>query len=105
MALIAGVFLGNPFRNRLHAFEALGGIEVRALLAGMEFESALWALAGRVGEHGQEGAALGAARYFVRTRHIDRAGAEGVFARRAVEGRALLFLAGILISMLPVFPI
>jgi len=45
LALVAGVFPCDSFRHWLRAFEPLRGIEVRALLAGMQFESALCALA------------------------------------------------------------
>ena len=44
LAFVAGIFLGDSFRNRLQALEPLRWIEIGALLARMQFEAALRAL-------------------------------------------------------------
>jgi hypothetical protein len=44
-AFVAHIFLSNPQRNRLHAFEPAPRIEKRALFAGMQFEATLWTFA------------------------------------------------------------
>src|SRR5579864_5651306 len=40
-AFVAHIFLRNPQRDRLHAFEPASRIKKRALLAGMQFEATL----------------------------------------------------------------
>ena len=95
---------GSP-EEILHAFEAAGGIEIRTLLAGMKFEGAFRTLAQRLGKHGQQVAALSAARNTVRPRHVHWTWAECVLANRALGRRFPLLTSGVLISMLPVFTV
>lgn len=105
LAFVACIFLRDPLRNRLHALEATGRIEIRALLAGVQFEAALGALAERLGKHCQERAALRAARNRVRSRHVHGARSESVFANRTLRRGLLLFRAAVLISALAVFAV
>ena len=48
-AVIAYIFFRYPHRNRLHALETASGIEIRALLARVQFKLALWTLSRRSG--------------------------------------------------------
>jgi hypothetical protein len=41
VAFVARIFLGDPRRDRLHAFKAASRIKKRALLAGVQFKAAL----------------------------------------------------------------
>jgi hypothetical protein len=59
-ALVARIFLPHAFLYWLHALEAASGIEIHALLAGMQFEAALGTKARR-GDGLQHGATLRAA--------------------------------------------
>ena len=103
LAIVARVFARNPHRDGLHALEAAAGIEVRALLAGVQFEAALGALAGR--RHAlQHGAALRAAGNGMRSRQVDRARAEGVVplcgGGRRAEGFFSRALPGLAVAVL-----
>jgi|SRR5580700_5528267 len=112
-AAITGIFLGHTLGHRLHALEALAGIEIHALLAGVEFESALGAEAGR--RNGLEhGSALRAPRYGTGAWHVHRFRTHAVIVFRSRRSRFLLgrssrFLPwlilaiAVLISMLTVF--
>ena len=60
-AVVALVFGRNPLFNRLIAFETAGGIEVLALLAGVQFEAAFRTLAHRLGKCLKHSPALRAA--------------------------------------------
>ena len=50
--------LGNSLGDRLHAFEPRGGIEIRALLAAVQFEGAARALALGIKTLLQDGTAI-----------------------------------------------
>ena len=107
LALVARIFPGDSFCYRLHAFEAAGRVEVGALFAGVQFESALRTSPHRLGDCSQQGSALGAAGDRVRPCHLHRARAESVFAdrllRRRPLGIAFAFFSAVLISVLAVF--
>ena len=49
-AVVLHIFARDAFGNGLHALETLGGIEVGALLAGMQFETALRAVIGNLSQ-------------------------------------------------------
>jgi hypothetical protein len=85
-ALIDLVFAGNSCGDGLSAFKAGGGIEVRALLAGMKFETALGTLSDWIRKRIQQRAALSTACDVVRARHLQRARPEGFFLGRPVGG-------------------
>src|ERR1700683_2592464 len=77
LAIVARIFARNSHWDGLHALEAAAGIEVGALLAGVQFKTALGAPAGR--RHSlQHRATLRAAGNSMRSRQIDWARAEGV---------------------------
>ena len=57
-AIVTLVLAGDAFRNRLHAFKPRGRIKISALLAGVQLESALRALAFRIESRLQNGAAI-----------------------------------------------
>jgi hypothetical protein len=111
-AFVAHIFLSNPQRNRLHAFEPAPRIEKRALLAGMQFEATLWTFA-LSRDALQNSPALRAARHCSGSWKIYRFGSERVIpARRTASSllRRLLahlvatrFSATVLISWLTVF--
>ncbi len=109
-AVVAFVFGRDAGGDGLIALEAAGGIEVFALFAGMEIESALGALAEGIGEILQERAALGAARDSARTGHVDGARTESILALRSLSSRLLTGFffgaaAGILVSALAIFAV
>ncbi len=103
------LILGRDSRgDGLIAFEAAGGIEMFALFAGVEIESALRTLADGIGEILQQRSAFRAARDGARARHVDRPRSKGVFFFRS--GRRLLEFffrspAGVLVSTLPILAI
>ena len=57
-AVVHLILAGNAFRNRLHAFKSRCRIEVRALLAAVQVESAFRALAFRIESWLQDSAAI-----------------------------------------------
>src|SRR6266576_373504 len=57
------VFACDALRDGLHAFKTLGGIEVRALLAGVQFKGTLRTILGNFPDGRQHRTALGAARH------------------------------------------
>ena len=97
----------NSGRNRLVAFEAAGWIEVFTLLAGVQVEAALRALADGIGEILEQGATFGAAGDGARSRHVDGPRPERILSFRGRRFVELLFRspAGILVSVLPVLTI
>jgi|HubBroStandDraft_5_1064220.scaffolds.fasta_scaffold09547_3 hypothetical protein len=114
-AVVARIFLGYALGDRLHALEAASGIEIHALLAGMEFEAALGAKAGRW-DCLQHGAALGAAGNGASAGHVYGLWTHAVVASgwrqrgRLFSGvffsgplARFLFAVAVLISMLTVF--
>jgi hypothetical protein len=107
--VVARVFFGDPLWNRLHAFKAARRIKVGALLAGVQLKGALRTLAERLGKHGQQRAALRAARNRMRAWHLHGSRTERVVFILAtwcrLLGRLLARLATILISVLPVLTV
>jgi hypothetical protein len=110
--IIPGIFLGHALLHRLHALEAASGIEIHALLAGMQLEAALGTKPRRRNRL-QHRAALRAARNRPRAGHVHRLRPHAVVTPRRRHGRWLfsgLFLFArlfravpVLISMLTVF--
>jgi hypothetical protein len=108
-AIVAHVFLLHALGDRSHALEAAAGIEVRALLAGVQFETALGTKAR--GRHPlQDRAALRTSRDGMGSRQIYRSRSEGIVSLRRRRARffagplpRLLLPIAILISMLTVF--
>src|SRR5580692_4553958 len=78
-AVVARIFLGHALFHRLHALEAASGIEIHALLAGMEFEAALRAKT-RWRDRLEDRATLGAARDGAGAGHVDRLWSHAVVA-------------------------
>lgn len=89
-AIVPRVFLRDALRNRLSALEPARRVEIRALLAAVELNSALWAFAVRVVTGGEDNATIGATRNGVRSRHLRRPRAD-LFALwgRPLPGRSL----------------
>ena len=85
-AFIALVLARDSLGDGLGAFEAAGGIEVRTLAAGVEFEAALRTLPNRLGDRSQQRAALRATGNGVRSRHFQSARSESFFLDRLVSG-------------------
>src|ERR1700723_99394 len=114
-AIVARVFFGDSLFDGLHALKTASGIEIHALLAGVEFEGALGTETG--GRDGlQHGAALRAAGDGASARHVHGLWTHAVVAsRRGQRGRLfagllfreitarLLFAVAVLVSMLTVF--
>ena len=109
-AIVADVFLFYPLRHRLHALEPAAGIEVRALLAGMQREATFGTDLAR--RHPlQNGPALRAPGDGVRARQIHRFWPHAVVASCGWDRRRLFagFLARlyltvtVLITMLTIF--
>lgn len=85
-ALVLRIFLCDPLRHWLHALESARRIEIRALLAGVQFEAAFRTLTKGFRERGQQSSALGAARYRMGAWHLHRPRAVGiVFASRTLR--------------------
>jgi hypothetical protein len=114
-AIIADIFFRDALFDRLHTLEAAAGIEIHALLAGMQFEAALGAETGWRNCL-QHGAALGTAGNGAGAGHVHGLGAQAVVASgRRYRGRLfpdfffsgprtrLVFAIVVLISMLTVF--
>ena len=103
-ALVALVFARNAFRNRLGALKAAGRIEVRALLAGVQFETTFGTLPDWIADRLQNRSALRTARDAACPGHLDRPRTECVLLDRPFGRLALLtFVTAILIAVLPVF--
>jgi len=106
--LIPRILLRHTFLDRLHTLKPASRIEIHALLAGMQFKPALWALP-VAGHPLQHRSALRTSRHRPRSRHIDRPRPKCIVAlrrrRRArLLSRPLAFLAiAVLITMLTVF--
>jgi hypothetical protein len=106
-AVVAFIFGRDSGGNGLIALEAAGWIEVFALFAGVQVETAFRALSDWVRKILQQRTAFRAAGDGPRAWHVDRPGPEGVFF---LNGRGLFeFLfpssAGILVSALPIFAV
>lgn len=110
-AFIAGIFLRDPLLHRLHALKPAARIEIRALLAGMQFKAALRAFL-PAGHPLQHCSALRTARYRARPRQVYRARTERMIPPRRTAltfcGRLARFLLArltiiVLISRLTIF--
>ena len=104
-ALIAFVLAGNPFRNRLGTFEPAGSIEIRALPAGVQFESALRTFTVRFNARWEQSSTLCAPRNGVGGGHLQRARTEGVFSQWFLRRPTLALFAAVLITTLTIFPV
>jgi hypothetical protein len=103
--VVAFIFTSDALGNGLAALESAGSIEIRALPAGVKFETALRALAGWLSSLRQQSAALGAARNRVGSRHVYRARPKGIFFDRLLACGLLPLFAAVLISVLTVFAV
>lgn len=107
-AIVAGVFFGDAFRNRLSAFEARAGVKMNALLAAMQLETTLGTFRIRIGSGSQSVTASRAARAHHGANHVRRARADLFLASRARQGSAFALLwlfrtIGVLVTMLSIF--
>jgi hypothetical protein len=104
---IARVLLCHSLFHRLHALKPAARIEIHALLAGVQFESALRTLPFR--RHSlQHRSALRATRDRARSRHVHRPRSERIVSLGRDAGfltGSFPIFAGILISALPIFSI
>jgi len=101
-AVIARVFLGDTLGNRLRALKLRAGIEIHALLAGMQLETATRAGALGVETGLQHGAAVRAARACDGADHARRSRTDLLLVRPTFW-RAFLFLCrGVRIHVAPV---
>src|SRR6202165_4446353 len=75
-AIVPLILARDAFRDRLHAFKSRGRIKIGALLAGMQLESALRALAFRIETRLQNGPAIRASRARDRRSEERRVGKE-----------------------------
>jgi hypothetical protein len=108
LAVVTGILLGDSLRDVLRTFKPLRRIEVRTLLAGVQFEGTLGALAQRLSNSSQNRAALGAPGDRMGSWHLDGSRTEGVLAcRRLLLRRRPLWLLSpaILIPVLAVFTV
>src|SRR2546422_581204 len=103
--VVAGVFLGNPVRNRLGALELGRSIEIRALLATVQLKGATRTPPGGIEVSGEDGATASAAHDGVGPRHPRSLGTESLRLRsRSLIGALLPSLAiGILVASLSIF--
>jgi len=94
-------------RNRLRAFEAGGGIKMRALFARVQLKPTLWTFGGKVGLLLQYGSALGTARNYPPAGHLNGARAKGIVLAGRPFPLLLLgrFLFTVLVTALAIFPI
>src|SRR5882762_2688838 len=100
---LALVLARDAFRDGLSALEPAGGIEVRALLAGVQLKFALRALADGVAQRLQERTTLRTTGDGAGARHLDRTRTKGIFLDWSL-GRLLLpgFFSAVLVTVLPV---
>ena len=87
-AVIELVFGRDSGWNRLVAFKAAGWIEVFTLFAGVQSETALWALSDGIGEILEQRTTLRTTRHGSSSRHVKRTRSKGVFfpgCRRLLE--------------------
>jgi hypothetical protein len=101
------VFPRHALSNRLRAFEPRGRIEVRALLAGMQFESAFRTLAHGIFQRRKYRPALPAARHRMRCSQLNRPGTDCLWPRGPVfamtlPARRAFTAVAILISVLSI---
>src|SRR5215831_5027750 len=100
LAMVLGVFGGDAFLNRLRAFELRAGVEEAALLATMQFELALGALAIGIETRGEDSAAIGTAGPGDRPHHPRGARPELVGAAGAAGWRFFFVRAIALLTLL-----
>ena len=93
-AIVPLILAGDAFQNRLHAFKSRGRIKIGALLAAMQLESALRALAFRIETRLQNGAAIRTSRARDCPHHARRA-RSNLFLPGMAFGRPFLFLLGL----------
>jgi hypothetical protein len=107
-AIVPLVLARNAFGNRLHAFKSRARIEIRALLAGMQFVSALRTLPFRIETGLQHGAAIRASRTRDGADHARRARSDLILSRVAFW-RPFLFFLGLVgrahVAPLPILPL
>jgi hypothetical protein len=106
--LVLLIFGRNSGGNRLIAFKAAGGIEVLALLAGMQGKAAFRTLPDGLGQVLEQRATFGATGNRPHSGKIDGTWSEGVFFFRSARGLLEFFFratAGILIPALAIFAI
>src|SRR5258706_2166330 len=107
-ALVAFVFGRDSGGNWLIAFEAARRVKMFALFAGVEVESAFWALPDRIGGSLQQRAAFRTPGNGSCSGHVHRTRSEGVFSFRLRRGLLELFFwsaTGILVSALAIFAV
>ncbi len=90
LAIILGVFRGDPLGDGLGTFELGAGIEEAALFATVQFELALGTFAVGVETRSQNSTAIGAAAARDRAHHARSARAELVRAWTALRGLAIV---------------
>ncbi len=105
--LVPHIFSRHAFFHRLHALKAARRIEIHALFARVQLESALGTSAQRLAQILQHRPALRAARHVARSRHLDRPRTKRIFLRRTRSLRLfeLRFLSAVLISALAIFSV
>lgn len=106
-AVVALIFSRNGFGNRLHAFEACGGVKKCALLAAMKFERAPRAFAFRIEARLQHGAAVRTARASDRAHHT-RSARPNLFLSWVAFMRTFVFflgLVGMLVAPMFILPV
>lgn len=101
-AIVSSVLLGDALRYRAGALELSSGIEVSALFAAVQFETATGALAAGIETWLQDGAAIRAPRARDRPYHSRSPWADLFLPRAILRGTLFLFLRGIGIHVAPV---
>lgn len=102
-ALIALIFSRHLFQDRLHAFEASGGVEISALFAAMKFECAARAFAFWVKARLQHGAAVRTTGASNRANHARRS-RSNLFLSWVAFVRTFIFFLGIVSTLVaPMF--
>src|SRR5581483_7921892 len=104
-AVVGGILASDAGGNGLAAFESRGGIEVRALLAGVQCRAALGTASRGIRHGGQYGAALGAARNRARSGHVERPRAKRFRPWFGACLPARLLAAAVHVAALPVLAI
>ena len=106
-ALVPLVFTGNTLRNRLHAFESRGRIEICTLFTAVQFELAARTLALRIKAGLQHSAAVRTSSARDRTDHPRRSRTDLIMAWMTL-GRTLFSFLGLVrfhIAPMPILPL
>ncbi len=106
-AIVPLVLARNAFGNGLHAFKPRARIEIRALLAGMQVESALRTLSFRIETRLQHGATIRTSRARDRADHARRPRSDLILSRMAFR-RPFLFFLGLVrthVAVLLILPL